>query len=83
MHYDMIIPKHNATNTLDKAPCILNLGIGRRQIDTLSVRQWAEIVHSVLRLATGWMIRGSNLGGGRHFPRPTIKGLGLTQPPAE
>jgi len=26
VHYDMIIPKYNATNTLDKVPCILNLG---------------------------------------------------------
>jgi hypothetical protein len=76
VHYDMIIPKHDATNTSDKAPCILTLDIKRRRIDTLSVRQWAEIAQSVLRLATGWMVRGSNLGGGATFSAPNRNGFG-------
>jgi len=79
----MLIPKHNATNTADKAPCFLTLGIRRRRIDTLSVRQWPEIAQSVLRLAKEWMVRESNVGGGRYFPRQTITALGLTQPPAQ
>jgi len=83
VHYDMLIPKHNATNTADKAPCFLTLGIRRRRIDTLSVRQWPEIAQSVLRLAKEWMVRESNVGGGRYFPRQTITALGLTQPPAQ
>jgi hypothetical protein len=37
--------------------------------------------HSLLRLATGWKIRGSNSGGGRDFPHPSRPALGSTQPP--
>ena len=44
---------------------------------------WAGIAQSVLRLATGWTVRGSNPGGRRdflHLSRPT---LGPTQPPIQ
>jgi hypothetical protein len=32
--------------------------------------QWAAIVQSVERLATGWTVRGSSLGGVQDFPAP-------------
>jgi hypothetical protein len=48
---------------------------------------WAEIAQSVWRIATGWMVRGSNSGGegggGRGFPHPASQALGAPQPPIQ
>ena len=44
---------------------------------------WVAIVQSVSRLATGWAVRGSNPGGGRHFPHTYRHALGPTQPPVQ
>ena len=44
---------------------------------------WAGIAQSVQRLATGWTVRGSNRGGGRDFPYPSIPALQPTQPPIQ
>jgi hypothetical protein len=41
---------------------------------------WDEVAQSVQRMATGWMLRGSNPGGGREFPHPFRPALGPTQP---
>jgi hypothetical protein len=45
---------------------------------------WAGVAQSVQRLATGWMVRGSNPGGGgRDFPNPFRPAVGSTQPPIQ
>ena len=41
------------------------------------------VAQSVKRLATGWMVRGSNPVGGREFPHLSRPALGLTQPPIQ
>ena len=45
-------------------------------LPTLRKTIWAELVHSVQRLATGWTIRGSNPGEGRAFSAPVQTGPG-------
>jgi len=47
----------------------------------LSLRLWAEMAQSVLRLAMGLKVRGSNLGGGARFSAPFQTGPGSNQPP--
>ena len=47
------------------------------------VQSGAGIAQSVWRLATGWVVRGSNPGGGRNFPHPSRPSLGSTQPPVQ
>jgi len=44
---------------------------------------WFYSVSSVQRLATGWMIRGSNSRGGRDFHYPSRHARRLTQPPTQ
>ena len=43
----------------------------------------ARTVQSVQRLAIGWMVQGSNCGGGRDFPHPSRLALETTQPPVQ
>ena len=42
-----------------------------------------RVPQSVQRPATGWTVRGSNLGGGRYFPHLSRPALGHTQPPVK
>jgi hypothetical protein len=44
---------------------------------------WAAVAQSVLRLATGWTVRGSNPFGRRDFSLPSRPTLGPTQPPIQ
>ena len=76
-----------------KSPCCLprstNRPTTRRHIleeqspefGSISEMLWAGIAQSVLRLAAGWTVRGSNSGGRRDFPHPSRPALGPTQPP--
>jgi len=50
---------------------------------TTETVEWAELVQSVQRLATGRTVRGSNPGGGRFFSHPSKPSLGPTQPPIQ
>ena len=54
----------------------------------LYLRSWSviavgRVAQSVQRLATGWTVRGSNLGGGRDFSHLSRPALGPTQPPVQ
>ena len=42
-----------------------------------------RVAQSVLRLATGWTVRGLNPSGGRDFPHLARPALGPTQPPVQ
>jgi len=45
-------------------------------------RAWGRVAQSAYRQATGWMVRGSNPGGGEIF-RQSRTALGPTQPPVQ
>ena len=47
------------------------------------VPEWAGIVQSVQRLATGWTVLGSNPGGGEIFRTRQDPALGHTPPPIQ
>ena len=44
---------------------------------------WAGIAYLIQRLATGRTVRGSNPGGGRHFPYPSRPAPRPNQPPIQ
>jgi hypothetical protein len=47
-------------------------------------RYVGRVAQSVLRVTTGWTVRGSNTdGGGRDFPHLSRPALGPTQPPVQ
>ena len=49
----------------------------------VSKHTWAGIAQLVQRLATGWMVRGSNFGGGVIFRTRPDRPWGSTQPPIQ
>lgn len=49
-------------------------------VSNYSASKLLEVVG--IALATGWMVRESNPGEGRHFPHPFRQALGPTQSPA-
>ena len=51
-------------------------GMGRFLIFYTEPGPCSGIAQSVWRLATGWAVRGSNLGGGRAFPHPSRTAVG-------
>jgi hypothetical protein len=64
--------------------CVMPFHRAQRATVTNTLPQlWTGRAQSVQRLATGWMVRGSNPGGGESFLTPTKPALWPTQPPTK